>query len=174
VTAEWRAPAYTVTPRKALVILAAPRPTLTRLFEDEFDRQLNARGVEAVPGYSLLPPGGPADDKDEIAAGVERIQADAFFITRLVDRKSYETYYPGSVYSTQSGRLGRREYQATPGYVVQESILHVETQLYDATTEPLAWSVMTETRVGSSMESEVKTFVKVMKSLTEKGPVAKP
>jgi hypothetical protein len=175
VTADWRDNAYTETPRKALVILAASRPTLTRLFEDEFAKQLSARGVEAVPGYTQLPPDRPVGDKEEIASAVERIQADALFITRLVDRKSYETYYPGSVYSTQAGRYGWRDYQATPGYVVQENILHVETQLYDTKTQQLVWSVMTETRVASSMESEVKDFVKViMKNLTEKGLVARP
>src|SRR6185436_6602387 len=154
VTADWRDNAYTGKPRKTLVLLATARPTLKRLFEDEFTRQLKARGVEAVPDYSLDPMNRPLVDKEEIAAAVEKIQADAFFITRLVDRKSYETYYPGSVYTTPAGRYGWRDYRATPGYTVQEDILYVETQLYDVKTEQLIWSVMTETRVGSSMESE--------------------
>jgi len=177
VTAVWRDDAYTGVPRKALVILVTERPVLMRVFEDEFVRQLKARRVEAVPGYSLLPPD-RNPDKEEIVTATEKVNADTLFVTRLVDKKSFETYYPGSVYTTHAGPGGygwRDTYQSTPGYVVQQNVLYIETQLYDVKTANLIWSVMTETQVESSVESEVKTFVKViMKSLAEKGLVAKP
>lgn len=185
ITAVWRDPSYSEQPHKALVILATGRPIIKRVFEDEFARQLTAGGIEAVPGYSLLPPEEKAD-KEQISSAVEKIQADTLFITRLVDKKNYETYYPGSVYVTGPplGR-GARDWggfysrgfttvQATPGYTVQQAVLYVETQLYDVKSEQLIWSVMTETESGDSPESEVKTFVKViMESLAEKGLVQK-
>jgi hypothetical protein len=182
-TAVWKDQAYTGRPHKALVILVARKPLLIRVFEDEFVRQLKARGVDAVPGYSLLPTDRKLE-KEEIQAAVEKIQADALFITRLVDKQSYETYYPGSVYVTHAGprgpgwggyyARGYTTYQATPGYTVQQEVLHVETQLYDVKTEQLIWSVMTETLTGGAPESEVKDFVKViMKSLTSNGLVAR-
>lgn len=182
VTAVWSDEAYTGHPHKAIVILAARRPILVRVFEDEFVQQLKARGVEAVPAYSLLPTDRKIE-KDEILAAVKKIQADTLFITRLVDKQSYETYYPGSVYATHAGPRGPgwggfyargfTSYHATPGYTVQQEVLHVETQLYDVKTEQLIWSVMTETMTGDTPESEVKGFVDViMKSLTKKGLVA--
>ena len=105
VTAVWRDDAYTGMPHKALVILVTTRPIVMRLFEDEFAQQLNARGIEAVPGYSLLPLDSKLN-KEEIATATEKINADTLFITRLVDKKSYQTYYPGSVYVSHAGPRG--------------------------------------------------------------------
>ena len=183
VTAVWRDQNYSSQPRTALVILVTEKPVIMRVFEDEFAQQLKGRGIEAVPGYSLLPSDRKLE-KEEIAAAAVKSRADVLFITRLVDKKSYETYYPGSVYVQHTGggpgwrdnyARGYTSYQATPGYTVEQKILYVETQLYDVKTEQLVWSVMTETLVGDTAESEVKGFVKViMKSLTEKGLVARP
>jgi len=51
----------------------------------------------------------------------------------------------------------------------------VETRLYDTKTGPLVWSVMTRTPVGTSMESGVMSFVKIiMKNLSDTGLVARP
>lgn len=183
VTATWRDETYTAAPQKALVLLVTGKPTVMRVFEDEFSQQLKNRGIAAVPGYSLLPVDKKLD-KEEIAAAAEKIHADTLFITRLVDKKSYETYYPGSVYATHPGAYspgwndyyarGFDYYQATPGYSVQRDILYVETHLYDVKNQHLIWSVMTETIVGNSMESEVRSFVKViMKSLTQNRLVEK-
>ncbi|HTN43189.1 MAG TPA: hypothetical protein VMN77_05255 [Nitrospiria bacterium] len=183
VTAAWRDDAYTQTPQKALVLLVTGKPTLLRVFEDEFSRQLKTRGIEAVPGYSLLPLDRKLD-KEEIAAAAEKIHADTVLITRLVDKKSYETYYPGSVYATHPGAYnpgwndyysrGFDYYQATPGYTVQRDILYVETQLYDVSNQHLIWSVMTETLVGDPMETEVRSFVKIiMKNLSQNRLVEK-
>jgi hypothetical protein len=182
VSAVWKDEAYTGGPHKALVILVARKPLLIRVFEDEFVRQLKARGVDAAPGYSLLPLDRKLE-KEEIESAVKKTGADALFVTRLVDKQSFETYYPGSVYATHVGppargwggfyARGYTSYQATPGYTVQQNVLHVETQLYDTNTEQLIWSAMTETLTGGAPESEVKDFVKViMKSLTEKRLVA--
>jgi hypothetical protein len=183
VTAAWRDDAYTSTPQKALVLLVTGKPTLLRVFEDEFSQQLKNRGIEAVPGYSLLPLDKKLDN-EEIAAAAEKIHADTVFITRLVDKKSYETYYPGSVYVTHPGAYnpgwndyysrGFDYYHASPGYTVQRDILYVETQLFDVKNQHLIWSVMTETVVGDPMETEVRSFVKViMKNLSQNRLVEK-
>jgi len=185
VTGAWRDEAYTGRPHKALVILVTAEPIIMRTFEDEFSKQLRTVGVAADPGYSTLPSDRPLT-REEIAAAVEKNQADSLFITRLVDKQSYETYYPGSVYAAPARGVrgpgwndyysrGYTYYHATPGYVTQQNILYVETQLYDTKTEQLIWSVMTQTLVGSSMESEVKDFVKViMKNLSKSGLVRQP
>ena len=184
VTAVWRDDAYAGMPHKALVILVSDQPVIMRVFEDDFARQLKARGVEAVPGYSLLPMDRKLD-KDEIAAATEKMNADTLFMTRLVDKQSYETYYPGSVYASHAGppgygwrdsyARGYTSYQATPGYTVQQNILYIETQLYDVKTGNLIWSVMTKTVVEDFKESEVRAFVKViMKNLTKKGLLPNP
>lgn len=183
VTGSWRDQAYTGKPQKALVLLVTENPTIIRIFEDEFSQQLKTRGIDAVPGYSFLPTDRKLDP-GEIAAAAEKVNADSVFITRLVDKKSYETYYPGSVYATHPGayRYGWNDYyargfdyyHATPGYTVQQDILYVETQLFDVQNKSLIWSVMTQTIVGEPMESEVRGFVKViMKNLTQNHLVEK-
>jgi len=184
VTGQWRDEAYTGSPKKALVILVTAKPTVMRLFEDEFAQQLKIRGIDAVPGYSLLPSEGKVE-KEEVAAAAGKIGADSLFITRLVDKKSYEVYYPGSVYAGPPGpygpgwgnyySMGYSYYSASPGYSYQQDILYVETQLFDVKSEKLIWSVMTETPVQNNLESEVKDFVQViMKNLSKNRIVAKP
>jgi hypothetical protein len=183
VTAVWRDEAYSGRPHKALVLLATGGPLLIRVFEDAFVQQLQARGINAVAGYTLLPVDRQLS-KDEIDAAVKKIDADALFITRLVNRQSYNVYYPGSVYVSHSSPPvrgwggfyagGYNSYYVTPGYTAQQEILHVETQLYDVHSERLIWSVMTETYTGKAVESEVNDFLKViMKSLTKNGLIGR-
>ena len=181
ITASWKDDSYQGYPRKALVIGVTGKDTLKRIFENEFVLQLKANGVNAVPSYTVLPLE-KKYEKKVIVAKVKELDADSLFITRLVDKKSYETYYPGSVYVSTPGYRspGWHDYYSrgysyySPGYVYQQEIVYIETQLYDSATGKLIWSVVTKTYVDSTMESQIKSFVKViMKSLSTKGLIPK-
>jgi hypothetical protein len=184
VTGYWRDEAYTGRPNKALVVLVTAKPTVMRLFEDNFSQQLKTRGIDAVSAYTLMP-SEEKPDKETIAAAAEKINADSLFITRLVDKKSYEVYYPGSVYVAAPGyyspgwgdyyNRGYTYYSTSPGYAYQQAILYVETQLWDVKNNTLIWSVITETQPRGSLESEVQGFVHViMKNLAENRIGANP
>ena len=92
-TSSWSDPVATTTPHKKIVVVAAtPNAALRRTFEDTFSGELRARGIDAVASYTF---GGQGQlDKDQAVAKLKEVGADGVFVTRLVDKQNYETYYP--------------------------------------------------------------------------------
>ena len=142
VTSVWKDPGYRGSPDKIMVIGVAKRPGIKRIFEDEFVRQLRARGNDAIASYTVLP-----DDKqgDEtaIAAKMKGQDSDAVLITRMVSKKTVQSYVqtPGSIYpypyppyppyfSTWRHYYGYG-YQAmyAPGYLAEDEYAVMETNL---------------------------------------------
>ena len=177
-TATWRDDAYEGPPRKVIVMLVTGKPTVKRLFENEFGKQLKARGIDAVPSYKKLPLDKKIE-KDVIVTALNEVNADAIFITSLIDKKSYETYYPGSVYVAAPGFMGHGwdDYYGasfgyySPGYVYREELLYVETQLYIMKNELLVWSIMTKTFVSDAVESKIRSVVNVITRNLEKNEI---
>jgi|WetSurSiteA1Bulk_404760.scaffolds.fasta_scaffold01615_6 hypothetical protein len=196
-TSVWKDPAYQSGQiRKVLVMGVADKPAIKRLYEDEFARELKLKGVDAVPAYAVLPAEG-VPDKEMIRSKVTELTIDAILITRMVDKKTVDTYYPPETisptpapypYSPGYYHPGYRPPGAyndwygyysdcyncvtTPGYQVQDEIVVLETNLYEAKTDKLIWSALSDTFVetfdrGSSGEM-IKSFIQVIiKKLSE-------
>jgi hypothetical protein len=171
----WRDGSYQGKLNTVLVIGVIKKPGVKRFFEDEFAAQLKARGTDAIASYTVL----PADteiDKNDLAAKIKELDADGVLITRLVDRKTVETYVPGSSYSAYShyappayynrgwDHYYRRSYDVIyePGYTVTNEVLVVETNLYEAPTEKLVWSALSETFQEGSSNALIRSFIKTM------------
>ena len=89
----WRDDNYSGKIKKVLVIGVIKRPALRRSFEQEFVQQLKTRGTDAVASFTVL----AADeevDKNIIASKLKELNADGVLITRLIDKKTVETYIP--------------------------------------------------------------------------------
>lgn len=99
-----------------------------------------------------------------------------------------ETYVPGQTYVTPRNvvpqyvvsRVDHNNWHGyyqqgyatvhTEGYTVTDEIVVLETNLYDAKTEKLIWSALSETFVATSLESLISEFIGVIvKDLSEKG-----
>jgi len=170
-TSAWKDPSYQGQPRKIMVIAVTKKPLNKRIFEDEFVRQLNARGTKAVASYTVLP-----DDKQSdhavIAATVREQGADAVLISRLASKKTINTYVPGSISyppSYPSYYSNWRDYYGygyrvvyTPGYMAEDEYALMETNLYDAGSDKLIWSAASETEIMGSNESQIKSYIGVM------------
>src|SRR4030065_1197039 len=61
-TSAWKDPLYQKQPHKIMVIGVAKKPVNKRIFEDEFVRQLKARGTDAVASYTVMPDEKQADN----------------------------------------------------------------------------------------------------------------
>src|SRR3990170_7573915 len=96
-TSAWKDPSYKGQPRKIMVIGVAEKPVSKRIFEDEFVRQLKARGTDAVASYTVMPDEKQGDHA-VIAAKMKEQGADAALISRRASKKTMQTYVPGSVY----------------------------------------------------------------------------
>jgi len=161
--------------QKILVIGIGTRVDLRRNYEDQFASQLAARGVEAIPGYELLPGGGEVD-RVTLEAAVEKSGAQAVLITRLVKVKqttaasasmdpsftpgvwgSYGEAWNGFYEPPQSGG----QFNPLPQPYTDTSAV-LETKLIDARTGDTVWTAHTTTFSASAGERNVPGLVKVL------------
>ena len=170
-----------------MVVGVFKKPVIKRIFEDEFVRQLKAGGINAIASYALMPDKKQGDHM-VIAAQMKEHGADAVIISRLVEKKTVQTYVPGSV-NYQSSNYGNwrsnngptvraayppnygnwrdyygHGYQAiyTPGYVAEDEYALMETNLYDAGSDKLIWSAASETMIMGSDQNQIKSYIGVM------------
>jgi hypothetical protein len=164
-TAVWKGESYKGPVKKMAVIGVSDKPVIRNLFEDEFVRELRARGTDAVASYTVLPIDRLAD-KGIVQSKIRETGADAVLMIRLVDMKSVQTYVPGQVYVMPNYYHGWSGYYgnvfATPGYAYQDEYAYLETNLYDVKTEQLIWSARSETWMADSDQSTIKSFIGVI------------
>ncbi len=155
---------------KVFVIGVIKKPGIKRFFEDEFAAQLKAGGTDSIASYTVLPSDTEIDKKD-LAATLKEVGADGVLISRMVDRKTVETYVPAAThYAPPSHYYGgwhnyyARSYHTIyePGYMVTGEVLVVETNLYEASSEKLVWSAISETFKEGSSNTLIRSFIKVM------------
>lgn len=157
----WKDPAYQGPAKKVVVVALAKQEGVRNFFEDEFVRQLKARQIDAVASHTLVPFAQMGDRK----AGVAKIKAtgaDTVIATRLVDRKTVETYMPGAPYPSHYYSWGDYYgYVYSTGYVSQDEYVYLESNVYQTASEKLAWTARSETWVVASNQELIKSFVKV-------------
>jgi len=176
----WRDEAFQDRLTQVLVIGCAEQATIRRTFEDEFARQLSAQGVKAVASYTVLPSPEQFQDEAAVKAKVRKLGVDAVLVTRLIDKKTVELYYPPEMeYRVPSGyyRGGWHGYYmdgyervSRPGRMVEQQLLTAESNIYQADTEKLIWSALSETLVDGASDAVIRSFVKVIvQNLVAKG-----
>jgi hypothetical protein len=167
-TSAWKDPSYQGQLSKIMVIGVAKKPLNKRIFEDEFVRQLKARGTNAVASYTVMP-----DDKQGdnavIAAKMKEQGADAVLISRLASKKTVHTYVQGSAYYPPPYYGNWHDYYGygsqavyTPGYTAEDEYALMETNLYDAGNDKLIWSAASETEILGSDQNQIKSYIGVM------------
>ena len=163
-TTVWKDEAFHGTVKKIVVVGAFRSPTVRNFFEDEFARQLKAHGVEAIASYTLVPID-KLPEKDLLMAKIRETGADAALVTRMVDKKTVESYVPGQVYAVPHyyRRWGPYfDYIYTPGYMVREEYAYAETNIYETNTQQLIWSAMSSTLLSGDKQDLIKSFVSTM------------
>jgi hypothetical protein len=181
--ASWHDPSYRAGElRHPLVLAVTSRATVRAKLEDAFVRQLRAAGVDAMQSYKLVPYG---EDPNLIATVKDKLPAagrDSVLVTHLVDVKAETVFIPatdiygtyGYSYPAYYDRLGAyytHSYAvvAAPAYTYEYRTYELETNLYDAATDKLVWTVSTETEEGA-LDDVVKDFVGVvMKDVEKRG-----
>lgn len=178
----WADPGFQTNSLKKLMIIAiAQNSGLRRTFEDSFAQALRAQGVGVVASYSAL--GDGQLDSARVISGIQQAGCDGVFLTRVVDKKTVDTYYPPSTtyvgapsvyyggwygyYSTSYA------YQSSPGYTVQNEVVSIETNLYRVSDSKLVWSALSESWLEQSGNpgNEIKPFVEHLVYGLEKSKV---
>ena len=142
--------------QKVLVIGMSDNPAVRTDFEEAMSNRLKSLGVHAVPGYNiLLRPKSAKMDPDYLKAQIKEHQIDAVLVTRLVSVTNDSTYIPGQAYTVPYpyynsfygyyGHVYPTVY--TPGYLINDKTVRVETTLYGTSTEEgeFIWTGLSET-----------------------------
>jgi hypothetical protein len=172
VTQTWTSPQYHKSAMKKVLVLGIAKDgTIRRSYEDGFVEKLKSYGYEAIPAYEWV---GDATkiDRDEIAAKIKENGVTHVLVTRMVGKKDVQTYVPpttvgvgygpgwyGGWYSYYSVGYS---YVTQPGYITQDTVVTLETNLYDASKgekDALMWSGTSDTWIGDSPAGSVKSVI---------------
>ena len=160
----WRDQTYEGPAKKVLIMGLSQKKGIQRYFEDEFVRQLRERGSDAVAGYTVLPYE-QAMDKDFIVTKAKEAGADTILVATPLGREKQRTYVSGQAYGVPGSyhRWGSYYGHAySPGYVVEDEYVYIETNLYVIATEKLIWSAQSETLIIATDQELTKSFIKTM------------
>jgi hypothetical protein len=166
---------------KIAVVGATPKAAIRRMFEDDFVANLQTRGISGVQSYTFAGEG--QIEKEAALAKLKEMGVDGVIVTRLIDKETVQTYYPPTYSSVAApapyygGWYGYYSmgysYQSSPGYVAEDHVFRIETNLYDVQNDKLVWSGLTETTLssGSAPDTEVKPFIDLIAYNMEKKKV---
>ncbi len=175
--ASVKSPTYTGQKfQKVLVIGMSDNPAVRSDFEDAMSDRLKRDGVHAVPGHNiLLRPKSAKMDPDYLKAQIKEHQIDAVLVTRLVSVKNETMYIPGQTYTVPypyyNSFYGYYSHVYpmvyTPGYLIHDKTVRVETSLYGTSTPDgeFIWTGLSETfnpnpkKIDKSINAVVQVMV---------------
>jgi len=153
---------------KVVVVASDGTTADSRVFEDIMVQKLTAAGVQAIPGYSTVPPDARRGE-GTFSAAISATGADGVLMVRLlrVDTKTQVStmMVPGAGWGPYGGFYGG--FYGGPGFypvtdVSQYDVATVETNLYDARTRRLIWAGTTETINPSNVAKEAPGFADLL------------
>ena len=169
ITGEWKDPELGSKKfSSVLVIGVAKQPDRRKFYEDEFAKQLNRQGVMAIASHTIIPRD-RMQDKDTIVKSIEGLSVDAVIVTRLQGVKLQKQVPHGKSYQVPYGSANMYDYYnssfstaPTRSYAESHDYLQLESNLYDAETEKLAYSITTDTFVRQKFNSRIITYIETV------------
>jgi len=179
-TDEWRdkafqGPAY----RSVMIVALTKRPDLRQPVEDEFRRQLAARGLEAAACYECIPDVDKIT-REELAKVGAGMGIEAFLIVRVLRTEirieSHDS--SGAPASSSVGRdsmMDMRWGAPDPPLTKRSETATLESRLFDAKTAALVWRAAAESVNPAGDGSGIAKFVRaVLDALDEEKLIAPP
>jgi hypothetical protein len=153
--------------KKVLVIAATRDDLARRVFEDDAVARLRSRGIEGVPGYTLMPKPG-AVDQARLKQLIAESGADGLLLSRVgaVDTATYtQPGYTAAVGVGWGGMYGYYDViwstvKVGPETTTGATTVTSETRLFDARTGTVAWTgTMTSTDRGASLDRALQQYI---------------
>ena len=145
------------------MIVLAQRENVRRHAENVLFNQLTKRGVEAIPGYKVLPNPGAAPDREAIEAKVRELGVDSVLVARSIGKTEITNHqyggvvlggvavYDGGWYGYSYGYSYNREYDS--------NFFIISTKLYDVEGQKPVWSYLSQIKVDESVEKAVNMLI---------------
>lgn len=155
---SWRDEGYAGRPAKILLLAVAKERGPRTLMEEEFARQLKARGVESLLGTTVFPEEG-LPSKEVVLAKAEELKPEAVLVIRFLKKTTGDTSAPVRRYAVPTGFATSWEsYAGSPTSMTSYSEVGIrdisygfyyatlETTLFDLKTQNPLWSAYTSTK----------------------------
>ena len=135
--------------------------------EGSLARELTARGVQAIPAFNLIPPN-ESRDKEKAKALFTAAGIAGVVTMRVVGKEQELTSSPGMGYwgapyygSFWGGGYYGHGWGAVydPGYLRTDTIVSVETLVYDMKADKLIWAGRSQTTNPTKVDALVKELV---------------
>ena len=183
VTSVWKDPSYQGKPKRVLVYAVLKNQLRRRVIEDEFVSHFKHRGIDAAPGYQVVP-GEELAKKEVLEEKLKTLGFDSLLLTQITGTRTEQVQVPGMTtyqpmpapmfqpapyYNSWPGYYSAG-YTAvyTPSYTVEDSYVLTETSLYEVATEKLIWSAAATTRLWDKDQKLVKDYVARMMDVMRK------
>lgn len=153
--------------QKVLVlgIVNKEKPLLRRNFEDGMKKAFEDGGISATPSMDHMPYD-VATDSTTFEKYFKELQVDAVVVARLVAVDANRDYKAGYLYTipynSYYGFYGYYnagiQYANSAGYLSQEVVVVLETNIYETTNKRLIWSGVSETVEPDKASDVINSF----------------
>lgn len=156
---SWSDPALVEGSVKSVFVVGVAESMMMRkVYEDTFILALESKTIKVTPGYELIKDISQVD-REAVAAELKKRGVTHVLVTRVVERREVEQYHPPSYVSVGVGGYGGYPgyyggwypymsvgytTMASPGYTTVHSVVSVESNLYDLSTEKMVWTGLSE------------------------------
>jgi len=151
---NWSDPAYQGPPLKKILVIGVIKSDAKRhAFEDEFASLMTAGNRKGIASHTLLPNLEKSGNKEQVLAAVEKAGADGVMIVTTHGLINQQRVTPPTFsYSPNAGMgYGMYGYYNTshavtynPGHTVTDTLLRIDTKLFNVASEKMIWSGKTE------------------------------
>jgi hypothetical protein len=152
--------------QKVAALIISPNEATRLGAEGSLARELTARGVQGIPAYNLIPPN-ESRDKDKAKALFSQAGIAGVVVMRAVGQQQEITSSPsmgywgapyyGSFWGGYYGHGWGAVYD--PGYLRTDTIVTVETLVYDMKADKLLWAGRSQTTNPSNVQAFIKELV---------------
>ncbi len=183
-TSVYRAPATeggNFAGRKVVALVIADDESLRMSAEESLARLLTARGLKATAAWRMIPRE-ELRDKDKVRRWFEQIGVEGAVVLRPIQMErtvtEYAPQWTTSYYNNFWGYYGTYGYGVVaayePAHKSVDTIVVVETLVYNVTRDVLLWAAVSQTNDPKSMDAYMKQLVSdVAKEMQKAGLVKK-
>ncbi|HEY1904466.1 MAG TPA: hypothetical protein VGG91_00410 [Myxococcaceae bacterium] len=166
-----------------IAMVMSKEETTRRTGEDLLGEELRQRGLRPIPSFTLIPTD-QVDDREKAAAAIQDSGAVALISMRPIAVNKQQTYVPPSYmgpgpyaggWGPYYGYGWGAAYSYSPGYVVTDTIVRVETLVFDLKQNKLVWAGQSETTNPENLGQFMRDLVKAVGAdMRRKGLIPEP
>ena len=164
-----------------IAMVMSKEETTRRTGEDLLGEELRQRGLRPIPSFTLIPTD-QVDDKEKAAAAIQDSGAVALVAMRPIAVNKQQTFVPPTYMGPGGPYGGWGPYYGygwgaaySPGYVVTDTIVRVETLVFDLKQNKLVWAGQSETTNPDNLGQFMRDLVKAVGAdMRKKGLIAEP